>query len=273
MKLKLDEGVTLYRGDCLEVMPRLKKGSVDLVLCDLPYGSIACKWDAIIPFDAMWENLYRLTKQRSAMCFTATQPFTTALAASNLEDLKYDWVWLKSRSTDFLRAKLKPMGKHESVLVFSKVSCANGALENMDYYPQGLVEVNKVQSNSSKNSIGNSVIGGRNLENYGPNNVLHNPTYVQKYQGYPNTQLNYKSAMKCVHPTQKPVALMEYIIKTYTKEGDTVLDFTMGSGTTGVACVNTGRKFIGIEKDDPKKGAEFFQVAVDRITEALLTDL
>lgn len=208
----------------------------------------------------MWEQLKRVIKPNGAIVMTAAQPFTSVLVCSNLTMFKYDWVWNKTKRTDFIRAKLKPMGAHESVLVFSKGTVANGSKRTMNYYPQGLVRVDKIV----KNGGGGVGFLGRNGENLGPNNKLHQPTYRQEFTGYPHTQLNISSETNTVHPTQKPVALMEYLIKTYTNEGETVLDFTAGSFTTGVACVNLNRKFIGIEMDE-----KYFEIGSNRVLEAV----
>lgn len=241
-------------------MATLESGSVDLILCDLPYGGIvALEWDQIIPLDKLWEQYERLITHNGAIVLTATQPFTSKLVMSNLPLFKYDWVWNKSRSTDFIRAKLKPMGGHESVLVFSKGAVANGAKNMMRYYPQGLRRVNK----TVRNGGGGAGFLGRGGDNLGANNKLHQPTYKQEFEGYPNTRLDVQSEHKTVHPTQKPVALMEYLIRTYTNPGDLVLDNCMGSGTTGVAAVQSGRRFIGIERDP-----DYFRIASDRIANA-----
>jgi len=253
--------IDLKLGDCLERMKEIETGSVDMILTDPPYGTTACKWDAVIPLEPVWVQLKRIIKLRGAIVLTATQPFTTILISSNIKMFKYDCVWNKTKRTDFIRAKLKPMGGHENILIFSCSSVANGAKSNMIYNPQGLKVVNK----TVKNGGGGEGFCGRNNSNFGPNNKLHNPTYKQEYTGYPSTQINIASEHKTVHPTQKPVALMEYLIKTYTHEGETVLDFTMGSGTTGVACVNTNRSFIGIEKDE-----KYFRIAERRICESML---
>jgi site-specific DNA-methyltransferase (adenine-specific) len=252
---------TLYHGDCLVEMDKIPDCSVDMVMADPPYGTTACKWDSIIPLDAMWKQLKRVIKPRGAIVMTATQPFTSVLVMSNIEMFKYDWVWNKTRATDFVRAKLKPMGGHESVLIFSKASVANGAHEMMEYNPQGLTRVDV----TCRNGGGGVGFLGRDKSNLGPNNKLHNETYTQEYTGYPNTKIYINSDMKTVHPTQKPTALMRYMIETYTNEGETVLDFTMGSGTTGVAAKQTGRDFIGIEMD-----ADYFRIAEDRINGVLL---
>jgi len=246
----------LINGDCLEVMRDIPDGSVDMILTDPPYGTTACKWDVVIPFEPMWDQIKRVIKPNGAIVLTATQPFTSVLVSSNLKMFKYEWVWCKNKVTDFLRAKLKPMTGHENVLVFSKGSVANGAKNNMDYFPQGLIEINKTQKNAK---IGEA-IAGRNKSNYGPNNVLHNETYVQKFKGYPNTKLDFNSETDAIHPTQKPVALFEYLIKTYTQPGEVVLDFTIGSGTTAIAAENLNRQWIGIEKD-----LIYYLKAVERI--------
>lgn len=253
--------IQLIHGECLEEMSKIPDNSIDAVICDLPYGTTACKWDSIIPLDDMWIQLSRVTKEKAAILLFGTQPFSSKLISSNYKMFKYDYVWCKSKATDFLRAKLKPMGGHEYIMVFSKSSCANGAKINMNYYPQGLVKINKKLKNH-KNSGGNG-LRGNNDYNLGSNNVLLKEEYIQEFKGYPNTKLFFNSEQKTVHPTQKPVSLIEYLIKTYTKEGEVVLDFTMGSGTTGVACKNLNRSFIGIELDD-----KYFHIAQNRINNA-----
>lgn len=242
--------INLQKGDCLELMKDIPDNSVDLILCDLPYGTTACKWDSVIDFNALWSAYKRIAKDRSAIVLTASQPFTSALVMSNIEMFKYAWVWEKSRPTDFPNANNKPMKKHEDILVFSKGTTANGSDRKMPYFPQGLIESNRKVKRTSR--------GGFQGER--PNQV---DEYVSKHTNFPNTILKVPSEGKTVHPTQKPVALMEYLIRTYTSEGATVLDNCMGSGTTGVACVNTGRNFIGIEKE-----REYFKIARRRIREA-----
>ena len=240
----------LYHGDCLEVMPTLEAGSVDMVLADPPYGTTACKWDSIIPLEPMWENLKRLAKRNAAIVMTASQPFTTTLIASNMKMFKYCWVWDKGVSGSFANAKHSPLKTHEDVCVFSE--------GRPDYSPQMTLrdkpaKIGGVDSGSRQ--------GGRAIK-YNASKLDRNKTYTH---AYPKTVQYYSpraSGQRGLHPTQKPVALMEYLIKTYTNEGDTVLDFTMGSGTTGVACKNLNRNFIGIEKD-----AEYFEIAKKRIEE------
>jgi len=246
--IRLDD-VWLMKGDCLDRMREIPSGSVDMILTDPPYGTTACKWDSIIPLEPMWEQLKRIIKPNGAIVMTAGQPFTSILVCSNLKGFKHEWVWEKNRGSNFGAAKYQPLKEHESVLVFSK----NGGKVN--YYPikeprkgAGLdrVKYNFNGSNTGKRDVYNGFMDNRKEHKEAE---LRYPSSIQKH----NTQVG-------LHPTQKPVTLMEYLIKTYTNEGDTVLDFTMGSGTTGVACVNTGRKFIGIEMDD-----NYYNIAFERI--------
>ena len=241
----------ILNGDCLELMPTLPAASVDLILCDLPYGTTACAWDAVIPFEPLWREYRRIAKPNAAIVLTASQPFTSALGASNLSLLKYAWFWRKTRATGHLNAKKMPMKDVEEVLVFY------GALPT--YNPQGLKPLNKVQRNSASDmargvsSDATSVITGG----------ITKLEYTQESTGYPRQVLDFPSEGSTVHPTQKPVALMEYLIRTYTNPGDTVLDNCMGSGTTGVAAMQSGRKFIGIERDP-----DYFAICQKRIGEA-----
>ena len=233
--------INLMLGDCLERMKEIPDGSVDMVMTDPPYGTTACKWDSVIPLEPMWEQLKRIIKPNGAIVMTASQPFTSVLVTSNLKSFKYCWYWEKEKAGNFQLAKKRAMKRIEDICVFYSSQCA--------YNPQNLIECNKViKNNTSKGgSMGHmSSVGKRT-------------SYYQKYTNYPNDRLNFKNE-KGIHESQKPVALMEYLIKTYTNEGETVLDFTMGSGTTGVACVNLGRSFIGIEMDE-----NYFNIASDRI--------
>ena len=234
--------ISLFHGDCLEVMKEITDGSIDMVLTDPPYGTTACKWDSVIPFEPMWEELKRVTKNNGAIVMTASQPFTSALVMSNAKMFAYEWVWVKSKITGVLNAKKMPVRKHEQVLVFSNTK-ATGT-----YNPQGLV---------AKGTITKQ---GGNSDNYGSRS---SKAYVQEWTNWPRDVLEVPSEGKTAHPTQKPVALMEYLIKTYTNEGETVLDFTMGSGTTGVAAKNLSRNFIGIELDEV-----YFKIAEERINSA-----
>ena len=226
----------LHNADCLECMKEIPDGSIDMVLTDAPYGKTKCKWDSIIPLAPMWKQLKRIIKPNGAIVMTACQPFTSVLGASNIKDLRYSWVWKKTAATGHLNAKRMPMKNSEDVLVFYK--------KQPTYNPQGLINCNKtVRRGHNGNCYGES--GKENL---------------QTKTNYPRTIQKFKSEGKTIHPTQKPVALMEYLIKTYTNEGETVLDFAAGSFTTGVACKNLNRDFIGIELDEG-----YFKIGQERI--------
>lgn len=231
--------IELYHGDCLEILKNLPDNGVDMVLTDPPYGITACKWDNKIPFEPMWAELKRVVKDNGVICLFGVEPFSSYLRLSNLKMFRYDWIWQKSRPSGFLDCRKKPLNDFEIISVF-------GFAEK--YYPQGLEPC--LIKHGSKTKKG-AIIGGK----------LKHTNYVQKFKNYPRRILKFGSVHNVgTHPTQKPVDLLEYLIKTYTKENETVLDFTMGSGSTGVACVNTGRKFIGIELDE-----HYFKVASDRI--------
>ena len=232
--------VNLYCGDCLNILPTLPDNSVDMVLVDLPYGTTACKWDSIIPLDQLWKQYNRICKKNGAMVFTAAQPFTTILAASNIENFKYEWIWEKPQGTNPMNAKVMPLKSHENILVFYRTKPT--------YNPQMWYSTPYSGFSSDTATIG---------EVYGKQKSKHrdNPDGSR----YPKTVLKFKQE-KGLHPTQKPVDLMEYLIKTYTNPGEVVLDNTMGSGTTGVAAIRCGRDFIGIESD-----SEYYQIAKDRI--------
>ena len=237
--------IELYHGDCLELMKQIPDGSVDMILTDPPYGTTACKWDNVIPFEPMWEQIWRVLKPNGACLLFGSEPFSSALRMSQIKRFKYDWVWdTQNKVTGYFNAKRKPLTNHEIVSVFS---------DGVPLYQPQPYEVNyktrKFSRNKSDNySSGNNIDHGRQISVGFPRSILRFPG---------------KMTTKQQHPTQKPVALLEYLIKTYTLEGETVLDFTMGSGSTGVACVNTGRKFIGIEMDD-----KYFDIASKRIAEA-----
>lgn len=244
--------IDLYHGDCLEVMKAIPDGSIDMVLTDPPFQITQCKWDKIIPFDAMWQHLRRITKQNAPMIFTASQPFTSMLVMSNLKEFKVEWIWEKAVGSNFATLKYQPMKEHESVLVFS-----NGGGKT-PYYP---IKEPRKGSGSARMNYGHN--GSKTGEANGSQNFkgwkegdydkeLRNPSSVQYF--------NNRESCRGLHPTQKPVALLEYLIKTYTQEGETVLDFTMGSGSTMIACLNTNRKGIGIELDEV-----YFEIAEKRI--------
>jgi site-specific DNA-methyltransferase (adenine-specific) len=243
----------LYHGDCLEVMKTLPDGSVDMILCDLPYGTTQCKWDVVIPFEPMWMQYERIIKKTGAIVLFACQPFTCILGASKIELLKYSWVWEKTKPTNFINAKRQPLRGFEDILVFYR--------QQPTYNPQGILRVNRHRKNS-----GTSARTIQDKEVAVHDGGLFQESWTQQFTNYPRGLIleaeNGRS--DSVHPTQKPVALLEYFIKTYTNEGDTVLDNCMGSGSTGVAAMNLKRKFIGIELD-----ATYFEIAQKRVTEAI----
>jgi DNA modification methylase len=233
----------LYQGDCLEVMKQFPEGSIDFVLTDPPYGTTHCKWDNVLPFEPMWGQVHRLIKNNGAIVLFGSEPFSSALRMSNIKKYKYDWVWEKPH-TGQLNAKKRPLSNIENILVFS--------VEKTVYFPQ--FRYDKPYVVTSKGCKGSECYGKQ---------VDH--TTVSDGKRYPKQILSFVHDKNREHPTQKPVALMEYLIKTYTLEGETVLDFTIGSGTTAVACVNTNRKFIGIEQDE-----KYIEIAKKRVMDAIL---
>ena len=241
----------LYKGDCLEVMDELiKKGvKVDCILADPPYGTTNCKWDSIIPFDDMWERINKLIKSNGAICLFGSEPFASALRMSNAKKYKYDWYWIKEKGKGHLNAKKMPLKSVETISVFYN--------SPPTYNPQFEKGSPYQKINCSKSKL-NKGVYGKTKESY---ETINNGVR------YPKTNLYFKSVQRTVHPTQKPVELLEYLIKTYTNENEVVLDFVMGSGSTGVACINTNRNFIGIELDD-----KYFDIAKDRIEKACVKD-
>lgn len=284
----------IFLGDCLEVMKLLPSMSIDMILCDLPYGTTDCKWDSIIPLNdyiqieiknkivsmnkneyklycfendipleifnitwkkqlkkGLWTHYKRIIKDNGAIILTATQPFASFLIESNLDMFKYDWIWEKDQGSNFLNVKNEPLKKHENILVFSKGTIANKSLRRMNYNPQGLIpcEIKKTNENKRKKD---GFIGER--DNF-------KGEYQQKFKNYPSTILKYQRD-RGLHPTQKPLALCEYFIKTYTNENDIVLDNCCGSGTTLLAAKNLNRNYIGIEKDE-----KYFNIAKERVNE------
>ena len=239
-----------YLGDCLEVMKEIPDGVVDMLLVDLPYGMTACSWDSIIPFDKLWGQYNRSCKENAAMVFTAAQPFTTALIASNIKNFRYDWIWVKNGVTNVGNAKKMPLRNYESVVVFYRKPCL--------YNPQGLKSFNKVVNKGK--SAGGATTQGEEIGN-GKGKLRSGEDYLQEYTNYPRQTLEIKqNSRNKIHPTQKPVELFEYLIKTYTNEGELVLDNTAGSGTTAIAAENTGRKWVCIEQCE-----EYATKAVERI--------
>ena len=249
----------LLKGNCLELMKEIQDKSIDMILCDLPYGTTACKWDIIIPLKPLWEQYHRIIKDKGAILLTASQPFSSALTMSNINNFKYEWIFKKTAGSNFATLKYQPMKEHESILVFSKKTHQYfPIMENRQGGEKGKTRkaAREISLNSAeKGDVYSNIKRDRDIREYGE---LRNPSSVQVFNNRIPTD-------RGLHPTQKPVALMEYLIKTYTNEGDTVLDNCMGSGTTGVACVNTNREFIGIELDE-----KYFNIAKDRIERAVL---
>ena len=238
----MKEQYKLYKGDCLEVMDQLIEHGieVDAVICDPPYGTTACKWDSVIPFDEMWKRLNKLIKPNGAIVLFGSEPFSSQLRVSNIKNFKYDWIWEKPQGANFMLVKRQPYKVHEVISVFNKHT----------YIPQ--MEEGKPYI-SGKGTSGD--ITGNVIKVQTKNEGTRYPRSVQRFS---------MNKSKSFHPTQKPVALLEYLIKTYTLEEEIVLDFTMGSGSTGVACMLTNRKFIGIELDD-----KYFEIAENRIKESI----
>jgi len=235
--------IDLRLGDCLEVMKTIEDNSIDAIITDPPYGTTACKWDSVIDFDLMWEQLNRIIKPNGAIVLFGSEPFSSALRMSNIKNYKYDWIWNKVAITNPMLAKKQPLRCLENILLFYK--------KQPTYNPE--MHQGKKWSRGGKKEHKTETLGNSNLFNNGSDK-----TNLK----YPKNLIEFSNANKMnnVHPTQKPIALMEYLIKTYTNENETVLDFTMGSGSTGVACVNTNRSFIGIEQND-----KYFEIAEERI--------
>ena len=232
----------LYEGDCLEIMPTLPDKSIDMILCDLPYGTTACKWDIVIPFKPLWEQYERLIKDNGAMVLFGTEPFSSLLRTSNLRLFKYDWIWKKTRATGFINCKHQPLKIHEIISVFSLGTIANKSGKVMNYNPQGIVySPYRKKRNKPMTAKPDGFLGKR-------------PSHVSEYDvefiNYPKSIMKYSNPNNDnTHPTQKPVDLCEYLIRTYTNYSDTVLDNCAGSGTTGVAAENLGRNSILIERE------------------------
>lgn len=244
--------IDLQYGDCLELMKDIPDQSIDLILGDLPYGTTACKWDAIIPFDILWGSYLRVIKNNGVIALTASQPFTSALVMSKPELFRHEWIWVKNRGSNFANTVREPMKEHESVLIFSKGKWTyNKQMQERSESGAARAKYDVVFNDSDRETY--RKFEGREKHAIGKLRVPSSCQRINIATGKEKTK----------HPTQKPVALMEYLIKTYTNEGDTVLDNCMGSGTTGVACVNTGRNFIGMEQE-----FKYFRIARQRIKEA-----
>jgi len=246
---------SLYKGDCLEVLDKIPDNSVDLILCDLPYGTTANSWDSIIPMNKLWQHYNRVLTNQSSVLLFGSEPFSTTLRMSNFKNYKYDWIWKKNKVTGFIHAKNKPLKDYEIISVFSNNPMGHVSTLHdirMRYNPQGLTPCHKINKGKHSKTFG-TLVGKR---------PSHKECVLQEYTNYPKMTLEFHSEIG-LHPSQKPVLLLEYLIKTYTDEGMTVLDNCMGSGSTGVACINTNRNFIGIELDD-----NYFQIADNRLREA-----
>ena len=245
--------VKLLKGDCIEKMREIEDNSIDSVITDPPYGTTGCSWDRLLNHEEMWKELKRITKHQAAIVLFSNQPYTTDLISSNIEMFKYTWVWIKNRPTLYQHAKNRPMGKHEDICVFSKAGMGHASLlkdNRMKYNPVGVKEEKKTKK-----------VGPQ--PNYiGPRDNQNGKEY-EAQTGYPSTVLNFNSEIVLYHPTQKPVALLEFLVKTYTDENETILDFTMGSGSTGVAASLNNRNFVGIELDE-----NYFQIAEKRIKDS-----
>ena len=236
--------IDLRHGNCLEIMKNIPDGSVDMIICDLPYGTTACKWDSIIPFEELWKGYCRIIKDDGAIILFGSEPFTSILICSQISLFRYDLIWDKQKGCDFLNANRKPLKSHENILVFYKKS----PTYNKQYWYS--TPYKKINGNKKRSSVYHDSHDVDTESTDGKRNPL--------------SILSFPRDGNRVHPTQKPVALLEYLIKTYTNEGETVLDNCMGSGSTGVACVNTNRRFIGIELDD-----KYFEIAKQRIDAAI----
>jgi site-specific DNA-methyltransferase (adenine-specific) len=260
----INDNVSLYCGDCIVEMNKIENDSVGLILCDLPYGTTKCKWDTIIDLNELWKHYKRIIKKPSGVILLfGQQPFTSMLISSNYKWFKYNLIWKKNKTTQFLLANYRPMKCTEDICVFSKggAAAASKTTGNMTYNPQGLIPTN-IKKKNSKERIGKMLNQEHHL---GKNNKLTGSSeYTQHFTNYPNELIEFDIEFDTIHETQKPVKLIEHLIKTYSNEGDVVLDNTMGSGTTGVGCLNTNRKFIGIEKEE-----KYFKLSKYRITACL----
>lgn len=236
----------IHNGNCLELMRSIPDKSIDLICCDLPYGTTKCKWDNIIPFDVLWEQYNRIIKDNGAIVLFGSEPFSSLLRSSNLKHYKYDWYWKKSKANGFLNVKKMPLKDIETISVFYK--------KQPIYNPQGVIKVNKIAKNPKGKLNNTTHVSGHN------GGALKNETFIQEYSNYPKQVLEFSHVARPIHPTQKPVELFEYLIKTYSNEGDVILDNCSGSGTTAIACLNINRNFICIEQDQ-----EYYMKSVERM--------
>ena len=243
--MNIKEMIELYNGDCLELMKSIPDKSVDMILCDLPYGTTKCKWDIVIPLDKLWEQYNRIIKDKGAILLFGSEPFSSKLRISNLRMYKYDWIWKKTKAQGFLNSKKMPLKDYENICVFYKRLPV--------YNPQGIIYGNFQNDRKSKYSKGEDIYGKE--KEFGISHMSNFPKQIIEFSN--------PSGKGQLHPTQKPVDLLEYLIKTYTQDGEVILDNCMGSGSTGVACINTNRDFIGIELDK-----DYLNIANERIKDA-----
>lgn len=255
----MENEIKLFKGDCIEIMKTIPDKNIDLILCDLPYGTTASQWDKMLSLQDLWKQYWRLLKHCGSVVLFASGAFVPVVMLSDIDDYKYSWIWVKRNSTNFVHAKNRPLAQYEQILIFSRASMGHRSLlgdNRMKYNPQGLIECNKIIK-TGKSQFFNTLIGSR---------PSHKPEIQRNYTNYPTdilTNFPELPTTQKLHTNQKPVPLLEYLIRTYTNEGDTVLDNCMGSGSTGVACVNTGRKFVGIELNE-----KYFDIAKKRIESA-----
>lgn len=248
--------IELIHGDCLELLSGIDDNSVSLCLIDPPYGTTACKWDKCIPFEPLWAQLDRIVRPAGVVCVFGSEPFSTRVRMSNLKHYKYDWIWRKTTTTGFQHAKNMPLKDYETISVFSRGAMGHKSLlgdKRMTYNPQGIVRVDKMMK-EHKSQFG-STVGVRKSQK---------PVYLREYENYPRMVLEYSVDRHVGHPNAKPVALLEYLIRTYTDEGDTVIDCCMGSGSVMVACVRSGRRGIGIEPDE-----NYYNLACKRVRDVV----
>ena len=249
MNLELNR---IYNEDCLEGMKRIPDNSVDCIICDLPYGSTACAWDSVIPFDGLWAQYRRVAKTNAPIVLFGSEPFSTKLRMSAFDLYKYDWIWVKNHASGFQHAKNMPMKDFENISIFSKGGVGHANLlgdKRMTYNPQGIQKCH-IEYFNAKSKFG-STVGSR---------PSHKDHIVSEACNYPKTVLYFNKEPDCFHPTQKPVALIEYLIKTYSNRGGLILDNCMGSGTTAIACIRTHRNYIGFELDK-----DYYDKAQERI--------
>lgn len=249
--LNMRDGIKLIKGDCLEIMKDIPDKSVDLILCDLPYGTTKCNWDTLIPFNPLWEQYNRIIKDNGAVALFGSEPFSSALRMSNIKNYRYDWIWKKERGTGHLLAKKKPLNDYENIMLFYK--------KQPTYNPQMRVgKPYKCKQGYTGQTY--TKLDGNDNQRFGPDDREKEIVTDNVGLRYPLRVIEFNKDRDKLHENQKPVALLEYIIKTYTNEGETALDNTMGSGSTGIACLKTNRNFIGIEQDD-----KYFEIAYNRI--------